>query len=187
MALTPANAEVAITGAVMVGATSAAAPTAVDGTTTGFTDVGLIGEDGVVEAHDEAVDSLKAWQNGQVVRTVKTDGSVTFAFTMLETSAATVELAYETTVTTGSYLIDLESTRARRSFIIDTVDDDELERVYVAEGQVIELGDVVRVNNAIKGYPVTVQAYKHATYGQAKVWSTRLGAPDESSSSSSSS
>lgn len=176
MALTPTNAEVAITGAVMVGETSATAPTTVDGATTGFVDVGLIGEEGVVEAHDEAVDSLRAWQNGQVVRTVKTDGSVTFAFTMLETSEATVELAYGTTVTSGAYIIDLERTRDRKSFLITTVDDEELEKVYIADGEIIELGDVVRVNNEIKAYPVTVQAYKHATYGQAKVWSTRLGA-----------
>lgn len=176
MALTPANAEVSITGAVLVGDTTAAAPTAVDSATTGFTDVGLIGEDGIVESHDESVESLKAWQNGQVVRTVKTDGTVTFAFTMLETSTATVELAYETTVTSGSYLIDLESSRTRRSFIFDTFDGDEIERVYVADGEVTELGDVVRVNSEIKAYPVTVTAYKHATHGQAKVWSTRLGA-----------
>ncbi len=176
MALTPANAEVAVTGAVMVGATSATAPTAVDGATTGFTDVGLIGEDGIVESHDESSEPLKAWQNGQVVRYVNTDGTVTFAFTMLETSDATVELAYDTTVTTGTYIIDLEKNREPRSFIFDVIDDDELERVYVADGVVTELGDVVRVNTEIKAYPVVVTARKHATHGQAKVWSTRLGA-----------
>lgn len=176
MALTPANAEVAVTGAVMVGDTSATAPTAVDGTTTGFTDVGLIGEDGVVESHDEASERLKAWQGGQTVRVVNTDGAVTYQFTMLETSETTVELAYDTTVTSGSYVIDLNKNRTHKSFIIDTVDGDELERVYIADGVITELGDVVRVNNQIKAYPVTVEAIKTATYGQAKVWATRLGA-----------
>lgn len=177
MALDPSKAEVAVTGAVMVGDTDATAPTAVDGTTTGFTDTGLIGEDGVVESHDESSDRLKAWQGGQTVRIVNTDGVLTYQFTMLETSATTVELAYDTTVTSGAYIIDLAKNRTHKSFIIDTVDGDELERVYIPDGVITELGDVVRVNNQIKAYPVTVEAIRASGIaGQAKVWSTRLGA-----------
>lgn len=176
MASTPSNAEIAVTGAFYVGATSATAPTAIDSATTGFTDLGLLGEDGITESHDGNVEKLRAWQAGQVVRTVRTDGSVTFSFLALETSETVVELAYGTTVTSGAYLIDMETTRDHHSFILDVLDGDESERVYIADGEVIELGDVVRVNNQIKGYPITIEAYKHATYGNAKVWSTRLGA-----------
>lgn len=177
MALDASNAEVAGTGAVYVGLTSATAPATLYAATTGFTDLGYIGEDGVTESHDESVEKLRAWQNGAVVRTVRTDGSVTFSFTLLETTEATVELAYGTTVTSGVYLIDLAATRERVSLVLDTEDGDEVERVYIPDAEVIELGDVVRVNNQIKAYPITVEAHKTATYGQAKVWSSRLGAP----------
>lgn len=176
MALTPANAEVAVTGALLVGAIDATAPTAIDSATTGYTDLGLLGEDGITESHDGNVEKLRAWQNGQTVRTIRTDGSVTFQFLCLETSEAVVEFAYGTTVTSGAYLIDMEATRAHHRLILDVLDGDESERVFIADGEVTEVGDVVRVNNQIKGYPVTVEAYKHATYGNAKVWSTRLGA-----------
>jgi hypothetical protein len=176
MALDASNAEVAVTGAVMVGDLDATAPTSVDGATTGFTDLGYISEDGVTESHDESTDKIKGWQNGAVVRTVNTDGSLTFQFTLLETTTAGVELAYETTVTSGAYVINLGQTREHKSFLITTIDGDELEKVYIADGQVTEVGDVVRVNTGIKAYPITIEAFADATYGQAKVWSTRLGA-----------
>lgn len=176
MALTPANAEVAVTGALLVGAIGATAPTAIDSATTGYTDLGLLGEDGITESHDGNVEKLRAWQNGQTVRTIRTEGSVTFQFMLLETTEAGVELAYGTTVTSGAYLIDMQSTRDHHRFILDVLDGDESERVFIADGEVIELGDVVRVNNAIKGYPITIEAYYDSTYGNAKVWSTRLGA-----------
>lgn len=177
MSLDASNAEVASTGAVYVGLTSATAPATLYAATTGFTDLGYIGEDGVTESHDESVEKLRGWQNGAVVRTVRVDGSVTFQFTLLETTEAGVELAYGTTVSAGVYLIDLQNTRDHVSLILDVVDGDEMERVYIADAEVIELGDVVRVNSQIKAYPITVEAYKTATYGQAKVWSSRLGAP----------
>ena len=49
MALVAENVRVAVTGAVMVGPTSAPAPTDADTPPTGFDDLGYISEDGVTE------------------------------------------------------------------------------------------------------------------------------------------
>src|SRR4051794_6611910 len=101
--------RVAVTGAVSVGLTSATAPTGTASALTGFDDLGLVGEDGVTEARGRSTNSIKAWQNGATVRTVVTDGELTYHFVMLETKKETVETYYGTTVTEavadGSFVI----------------------------------------------------------------------------------
>jgi len=174
-----ANVRVAVTGAVSVGATSATAPTGTSGTLTGFTDLGLIGEDGVTEAHGRSTNSIKAWQNGAEVRVVVTEGTLTYNFVMLETKKETVELYYGTTVTQtatdGSFVVIPTATGGRKSFVLDVVDGAELIRTYVPEGEVTEVGDKVYVNGEAIGYEVTVTAYLNSGIGgNAQTWATAL-------------
>jgi hypothetical protein len=171
--------RVAVTGAVSVGATSATAPTGTSGTLTGFNDLGLVGEDGVTESRGRSTNSIKAWQNGATVRTVVTDGELTYHFVLLETKKETVELYYGATVTAaaadGSFVIVPTSTGGRKSFVIDVIDGAELERVYIPQGEVTEVGDKVYANGEPIGYECTVTAYADATIGgSAKVWATAL-------------
>lgn len=179
MALDSDNVRVAVTGEVMVGATSATAPTGTGGSTTGFTGLGYVSEDGVTETRDRSVDNLKAWQNGATVRTVVTDSNLTYAFTLLETKLETIELFYGAEVTQavseGNFVIDAGSTGGRKSFIIDVVDGAELLRVYIPSGEITEVGDVVYSNGEPIGYEMTVTAYtSSAISGNAKVWATAL-------------
>lgn len=182
MATTSANVRVAVTGEVLVGATSATAPTGTGGTTTGFSGLGFISEDGITETRERSTNDIKAWQNGATVRTVITDGSLTYSFTMIETKKETVELYYGATVTAastdGSFVIVPTSTGGRKSFIFDVLDGSELRRIYVPQGEVTEVGDVVYVNGEPIGYEVTVTAYADSTIGgSAKVWATALKTP----------
>lgn len=179
MSLDSSNVRVAVTGAVSVGATTATAPTGTSGALTGFTDLGYVGEDGVTETRDRASDSIKGWQNGATVRTVVTEGTLTYQFVMLETKKETVELYYGTTVTEaaaeGNFVIVPTATGGRKSFVIDVVDGAELERVYIAEGEVTEVGDKVYANGEPIGYDVTITAYHNDTIGgSAKVYATAL-------------
>lgn len=179
MATDSSKVRVAVTGAVSVGATTAAAPTGTSGTLTGFNDLGLISEDGVTETRDRSTDDIKAWQNGATVRTVVTDGTLTFNFTLLETKKETVELFYGTTVTAaasdGSFVVVPTATGGRKSFVLDVVDGAELIRVYVPQGEVTEVGDRVYSNGEPIGYEVTITAYADSTIsGSAKVWATAL-------------
>jgi hypothetical protein len=181
MALDASNVGVAVTGAVSMGATTAAAPTGTGSALTGFTDLGYVSEDGVTESRDRSVDTIRAWQKGATVRTVSTDGTLTYSFTLLETKRETVELYYGATVTQGTsegdFVIVPTNTGGRRSFVIDVIDGAELERVYIPEGEVTEVGDKVYANGEPIGYEVTVTAYDNATLGgSARVWATRLKA-----------
>lgn len=182
MALDSGNVRVAVTGAVSVGETTATAPTGTSGSLTGFTDLGYVGEDGVTETRDRSSDSIKGWQNGATVRTVVTEGTLTYQFVMLETKKETVELYYGTTVTEaaaeGNFVIVPTSTGGRKSFVIDVVDGAELERVYIPEGEVTEVGDKVYANGEPIGYDVTITAYDNAGIGgSAKVYATALKTP----------
>ena len=171
--------RVAVSGEVLVGATTAAAPTGTGGVTTGFTGLGYVSEDGVTETRDRSSDPIKAWQNGATVRTVVTDSGLTYTFTLLETKKETVETFYGTTVTQavaeGNFVIVPANTGGRKSFILDVVDGAELLRVYIPSGEVTEVGDVVYSNGEPIGYEVTITTYEAAAIsGNAKVWATAL-------------
>lgn len=162
-----------------MGLTTAAAPTGTAGTTVGFAGLGYVGDGGVTETRDRSSDDIKAWQNADTVRTIVTDAKLTYSFTLIETSKATVELYYGTTVTTaaleGNFTIVPANTGGRRSFIIDVIDGAELLRTYIPSGEVTEVGDKVFSNGEAIGYEVTVTAYPVAAIsGSAKVWATTL-------------
>ena len=180
MATDSTKVRVAVTGAVSVGPTGTTAPTdASTALAAGFLDLGLIGDGGVTEGRSRSTNDIKAWQNGATVRTVVTDGTLTYHFTMLETRKETVETAYGTTVTqtvsNGAFVIVPTSTGGRKSFVLDVIDGSEIRRVYIPQGEVTDVGDVVYSNGDPIGYEVTVTAYTDSTIsGNAKVWASAL-------------
>ena len=179
MATDSSKVRVAVSGEVLVGATTAAAPTGTATATTGFTGLGYVSEDGVTETRDRSSDDIKAWQGGATVRTVVTEANLTYSFRLLETKKETVELYYGTTVTAaateGNFTIVPSNTGGRKSFILDVVDGTELLRVYIPQGEVTEVGEITYSNGEPIGYEVTVTAYADTTLGgNAKVWATAL-------------
>jgi hypothetical protein len=171
--------RVAVSGEVLVGPTTATAPTGTAGTTTGFVALGFVSEDGVTETRDRTADTIKAWQNAATVRTIITDASLTFTFTLIETNPDTVALFYGATVddTEGTFVVVPANTGGRQSFIFDVVDGDELIRTYVPQGEVTEVGDKVYASGEPIGYECTVTAYPDTTIdGSAQVWATALAA-----------
>ena len=156
--------RVAVTGAVLKGLTTAAAPTGTAGVTTGFTDLGFIGEDGVEIELPDAGDStpIKAWQNGTTVRVIRTpsEESPSWKFTLLETSIATVETYFGVTVTPaaseGSFEFKVQN-RAHESYVVDVIDGAELIRDYIPYGIVTSVGSHTLSNGDPIGYEVTVE------------------------------
>jgi hypothetical protein len=182
MTLDATKAGVAVTGAVMKGLTSATAPTGTGGTTTGFTDLGYISEDGVeVELPDSGdATPIKAWQNGTTVRTIRTpsEDNPTWHFTMLETNLAAVETYFGVTVTQtateGSFQYTVAS-RGYNSYIVDAIDGAELQRDYIPKGIVASVGAHTLSNGEITGYEVTVEGELDTVKGfNFKRWATRL-------------
>lgn len=179
MTTNSSNVRVGVSGEVLMGATTAAAPSGTGGTTVGFTGLGLVSEDGVTETRDRSSDDLKAWQNAATVRTVITDSKLTYTFTLIETKKETVELYYGTTVTAGAsdgnFVIVPANTGGRRSFVIDVVDGAELMRTYIPSGEVTEVGEKKYASGEPIGYEVTITAYPDSALGgSAKVWATAL-------------
>lgn len=163
MALTSSNVRVAVTGGVYRGATTAAAPTATGSALTGFTELGYLGDGGVRETSDRSTTDIRAWQNGDVVRTVVTESSVTFSFEMVETTQATLEAYYGVTATTGagegSIAIRPAETGGRFSWVFDLIDGANATRIYVPQGEVTERGEITYENGGAVRYPVTIKAY----------------------------
>lgn len=181
MATDSSNVAVAVTGVVSVAPTGTAAPTtASSALNVAFKDLGYISEDGVTETRDRSTNEIKAWQNGDTVREVITDASLSYSFTMLETKKETVELYYGSAVTdaTGVLTVVPSATGGRKAFVIDAVDGSNLIRTYIPQGEVTEVGDVVFVNGEAIGYEVTIRAYPDSTIsGAAKKFYSDLIVP----------
>lgn len=163
MALTSSAVRVGVSGEVSVGLTSATAPASAAAVLTGFDGLGYVSEDGVTETLDRTIDDIKAWQNAATVRSVVSDASVSYQFTLIETTVNVIETALGVTVTQsateGTYTIVAGSTGGRKSFVVDVIDGATLKRIYIAEGEITELGDTVYASGEAIGYDVTLKAY----------------------------
>lgn len=177
---------VAVTGSIYRAPLATAAPTSqASALNVAFVDLGYIGEDGVTTSIPADGDStpIKAWQGGATVRIIRvpSEDPATFAFVALETNKTVVEswagAVVTQTATEGSYTINTTATRTHYSWVIDVVDGAELERTYIPDGVVFEVGDKVYANQEPIGYEMTISAdYLSSISGNAKVWSTRLKA-----------
>jgi hypothetical protein len=169
MAIDTTKVRVAITGAVSVAVPGTAAPT--DATTAliaAYKDLGAISEDGVTESGSRSTNDIKIWQHGAVARTVITDASLTFQYTMLETNQRTQVEYYGATYnsTTKSMIIDPASSGGRKPHVIDVVDGTAFKRIYCPQAEVTDKGDVVYdASGDPIGFQVTITAYYDGELG----------------------
>lgn len=175
---TAANVLVGVTGSVYVAPTGTALPTTVDGAlNAAFDDVGYISEEGVVTSTSTDTNDIKAWQNGDTVRRVQTAHDYSVAFTMLETNPTALELYYGnfTTGTNGEVQVTGEQ-GYRGAFVVNVVDDDNLIRIVIPDGQVTEKQDVSYVNADPLSYGVTITCYPDASGVKAYIYFEANGA-----------
>jgi hypothetical protein len=170
--------RVGVDGIVSSGPLTAAAPTTVDGELTGFTDLGYVSEDGVTETSEVSSESIRAWQKSAVVRTVVTEGTTTYALTLIQTNAATLAEYYGVEADVdGSFVTSPTVERPRRSYVIDVIDGEEHIRKYIPVGQVSEVGDQVFQNGVAIGYEITITAFDDDDLGgSVKHWVKSLAA-----------
>lgn len=173
MALTKANARVAVTGAIYVGDYGSTAPT--DASTApdaAFTDLGYSDDSGVEFTPPGGGDSttLKAWQNGDVLRTIRTasEDSPTWHFFLAETKLEVVELylgvTVTQTVTSGSFEYTVTDP-SPKAFILDVLDGAEIIRHYIPNGRVTDLGSQTFVNTDLVKYDITISGDVDPTAG----------------------
>ncbi|MCW4458186.1 hypothetical protein [Microbacterium sp. MPKO10] len=162
--LDSSNVRVAVTGAWYKAPSDTEAPEAADESLPAdWVNLGYLSEDGTTRTTDRSNEDIKAWQNGALVRTVVTDASVSYQFTLIETTKATVELYTGATVDEdGTYDVDPSKTGGRQSFIFDVIDGDHVVRIYIPDGEVTEVGDQTFAGGDAVGYDITIKAYASA-------------------------
>lgn len=155
---TASNVDVAVTGGVWYGPDGTGVPTnAVTDLDADYDEVGYLSEDGIVQSIGSESTLIKAWQNSDTVRTISTSSTVTYAFTMIETSATTLEVYYGN-YTAGTVQIT-GAQGIRGEWIIEYHDGVKDIRIVIPDGQVTERGDTQFKNGEAVGYPITVTAY----------------------------
>lgn len=147
----------------------------------GYTEVGYISTDGVTESTSVTTQALNAWQRNARVRTLTTEGSLTFQFTMIETNEASLELYYNQAPAADGSIVDSPGSSApSRRFVIGVIDGDNFILHYLPNAQVTERGDVQYVNNNAIGRQVTIGANDDASLGGSrKLWFSELAEPVE--------
>lgn len=176
MALDSDNVRVAVTGAVYVGPTSAAAPTGSASALTGFTDLGYVSADGITETIDKTTNQIRAWQNGSLVREVVSEGTYSVQLTFIETNQDVLELYFGSTITGGELDGDPTQSGGRKSFVVDVVDGSIVERTYIPAGEVTAVGERVLASGEAIGYNVTITAYADTSNVTFKKWFSQLEA-----------
>lgn len=154
------NVRVATTGAIYIGPTSAAAPTASDSTLApSFVELGYANSDGISFSPERSTNAITAWQNAAMVREVITESNVSYTFTLMETNQSVLETYYGTEMIDGVIDFAPGKTGGRKSFVIDILDDDKVIRHYIPNGEIINIGEQSFQNGEAIQYEVTITAY----------------------------
>lgn len=130
-----------------------------------FIDLGYLGEDGITESISRDTEKKKAF-GGATVKVLQTEFGNTFQFVFMEhLNADVLKRVYgESNVTVGADgLVSVtknKKTLPRESWVIDVYDDANIDRTYIPEGQIIEIGDIVRVHSDTIAYEVTIEGFE---------------------------
>ena len=130
----------------------------------GFVGLGYVSEDGVTESYDDTIEDIIAWQNATVVRSTTTESKATLQMTLIETKGEVLELFHKGSavevVSAGQWKIDvLAPSPDPRAFVLDVIDGSKHLRIYVANGEVTERGEIVYANGEAVGYDITITCY----------------------------
>lgn len=134
---------------------------------TAFVDLGYIGEEGFTQSESRDTEKKKAL-GGKVVKVLQTDYSLTIQFAFLESANADVlkSIWGEENVTVrpdGEIVVRKNSKQSpHAAWIIDTYDGDTLNRGTIADGQIIETDDIVKVHTDTIMYTVTMECFEDA-------------------------
>lgn len=144
------------------GTTAPTSPSTAPGT--GWTELGWLGDNGLVESRNVKADQKRAWQGGALVRTVRSSDSRQFKVVAWETNATTIGLTRPgstPTTTTGVTHTPVKAFTGSdiRAWVIDQRDGAINNRKVVATGEVVAQGDIVGKNGEIVAYEYTIEAY----------------------------
>jgi len=165
------GAPLTATGGVLFADVDATLPTdAVAAVDAAFVAGGYVGEDGVTRTVDASDEKIRAW-GGDTVKVVRTEHSITYTFTFLESANADVlklihgednVVVVPAVPGTSSGTVTVKHTSKmppRKAFVLDMVDGNALMREVIPDGQLTSSGDVVFVHSDVIRYSVTIEAF----------------------------
>lgn len=146
----------------------------------GYESAGYIGEDGVTEGGERSTTKIKAW-GGDVVKVVQDEHSLTYAFTFIESTNATVlkaiygdENVTVTPATSSSgtiYKVDIKGEPLLHKKIVFEIKDGNARiRISAGDAQVIETGEITYSDSDVISYPVTVECFSDENGVKATKW-----------------
>lgn len=130
----------------------------------GFLEGGYISEDGVTKTVDASDDNILAW-GGDTVRTVRTEHTLSYSFTFIESANVNVlKLIYgdENVTVDGSGNISVKESsklQDRKAFVIETFDGDKKLREVIPNAQLAMSGDITYVHSDVVRYECTLTAF----------------------------
>lgn len=139
---------------------------------------GFISEDGVTRTTDASDDKIKAW-GGQVVKVVRSDFSVSYKFSYMESASATTlkSIVGEENVTItppeagkhdGKVAVKINAKPApRASYTLEMLDENTFIREVIPIGQISVSGDVKFTHSSVIQYEVTIEALPDSTDNNA--------------------
>jgi hypothetical protein len=174
MALDADNVVVAITGAVYAAPLGTTAPTDyATALNAAFKDLGYLGEDGVSITPNEASKKLKAWQNGQTVKTIRKGEDITVAFELIELRSEDAQKAYwgeGATVASGGLTVTVTDLSGSTPImlVVEAHDGDVGTRYFFPKATLSERGTISLLSDNYQAMPVTFECAKDGFF--SKVW-----------------
>lgn len=158
-----ANALVARTGAVYAKkGTATTAITSGDSVIPGtFDELGYLTGDGITMTINADNEERYAWQDGDLLRTIRRNGYVEFTMSFAESTQKVLEFVHDSTQTAGALEIDPGKTPGRYELIIHILDreTDKIIRLWAPSVQVVSNEDITFSSEEIVSYGVTIRAY----------------------------
>lgn len=188
MALSAPEVRVGITGEMFSAPPGTVTPptNATDPLDSAFIGHGYVSEDGVTENHDDSVDNIVAWQNATVVRSSRTESVTTLELTLIQTRGSNLELFHpgssvESDGGSGFMIQVVPPVSEPREFVLNVVDGSDLIRIYGANGEVTERGEIPYQNGEAIMYPLTITLYPDANglimtkFSNSAAWGYDIG------------
>lgn len=143
-----------------------------------FKCVGYISDEGMVNQNNQDVATVHAWGGDEVMTSVQNQ-SDRFVYTMIECmNLEALKTVYgdgnvSGTLADGITIRKNSAPQASFAWVCDTIlNDNVLDRIVVPSAQVVEVGDIQRVDGEPIGYPTTIMAKPFTG------WKTAAGAED---------
>lgn len=141
-------------------------------------DYGYLSEDGIEISNDKSTENRSAWQNADIVRTLTTEASTTFTFTIIEDTQNAREL-YFGSAETGGKITWNPAASAEGRFALAVEDPTanggrSYKRLFVFDGTVSSVEPITIANSEVIGYGITI-----TTLGATEVFTSVVEEDEE--------